>query len=251
MGNKIDFSNIFILEGNIGAGKSTFLKIIRSKLNLSVIQEPANKWQSMEGSGNLLNLFYQDIKRWALTFQMYAFVNRYQTVMEHLKNSSAPFHVLERSVFCDRFCFAQNCHEMGFMTDLEWKIYTDTFSWLVENFTQPPAGFIYLRATPQTCYERIHKRNREEEKSIQISYLELLHKKHEAWLIYKKVLPAFLKDIPVLTLDCDHDFEKNFAIQDEYLQKVSIFINQTQANRHIKTKRHTLQETQILGTTIF
>jgi deoxyadenosine/deoxycytidine kinase len=245
MQNKIDFSNIFILEGNIGAGKSTFLKIIRSKLNLSIIQEPANKWQDMEGSGNLLNLFYQDTKRWALTFQTYAFVNRYQTVMEHLKNSSAPVHILERSVFCDRFCFAQNCHEMGFMTDLEWKIYTDTFSWLVENFTQPPAGFIYLRTTPQTCFERIHKRNRLEEQSIQLSYLELLHKKHDDWLIHKRVLPEFLKNIPVLTLDCDHNFEKNVTIQDEHLQRVTVFINQAQNSNFSQAKKHPLQETQI------
>jgi deoxyadenosine/deoxycytidine kinase len=227
MQNKINFSNIFILEGNIGAGKSTFLKIIGSKLNLSVIQEPVNIWQDMGGAGNLLNLFYQDTKRWAHTFQTYAFINRYKRVMEHLQDSNAPVHLLERSVFCDRFCFAQNCHEMGFMSDLEWKIYTEMFSWLVENFTEQPAGFIYLKTTPQICLERISKRNRSEEKSIQLSYLELLHQKHEDWLIHKKVTPAFLAQIPVLTLDCDLDFENDPTIQNKYLKMITNFIDQT------------------------
>ncbi len=246
MKNNIDFSNIFILEGNFGAGKSTFLKIINSKLKLSVIQEPVNIWQDMGGTGNLLNLFYQDTKRWAHTFQTYAFINRCQRVMEHLQSSNAPFHILERSFFCDRFCFAKNCHEMGFMTDLEWKIYTETFSWLVENFTQPPAGFIYLKTTPQICFERIGKRNRSEEKSVQLSYLELLHQKHEDWLIHKKGIPASLSKIPVLILNCEHDFEKDLSIQTAYIQMVTIFIDQTQNSILMQSKNQFARNSEIL-----
>ena len=60
---------VLILEGNIGAGKSTFLKILKNNLNVDIIFEPTDKWQDVENEGNILDLFYKDTKRWAYTFQ--------------------------------------------------------------------------------------------------------------------------------------------------------------------------------------
>ncbi len=65
----------FLVEGNIGAGKSTFLKIISQYLDIQIIYEPHQKWQNVAGH-NLLEQFYKDPKRWAYTFQSYAFVSR-------------------------------------------------------------------------------------------------------------------------------------------------------------------------------
>lgn len=45
-----------------------------------------------------------------------------------------------------------------------------------------PDGFIYLRATPQTCMSRLKHRARDEETAVDISYLEDLHQRHDAWL---------------------------------------------------------------------
>lgn len=45
-----------------------------------------------------------------------------------------------------------------------------------------PDGFIYLRAAPDTCMNRLKGRNRGEETGIQIEYLEDLHQKHDNWL---------------------------------------------------------------------
>ena len=41
------------------------------------------------------------------------------------------------------------------------------------------SGIIYLRANPATCLHRIHKRKREEEAAIPLSYLEGLFSLHE------------------------------------------------------------------------
>ena len=48
--------------------------------------------------------------------------------------------------------------------------------------TLVPDGFIYLRATPQTCMSRLKSRSRDEETTVDISYLEDLHKRHDDWL---------------------------------------------------------------------
>ena len=66
---------LFILEGNIGAGKSTFLRLAGDTLPLQIVPEPHTKWQQV-GGHNLLEKFYTDTNRWAYTFQSYAFVTR-------------------------------------------------------------------------------------------------------------------------------------------------------------------------------
>ena len=65
---------LIMIEGNIGAGKSTFLKVLQNQLNADIIFEPTNKWQEIDRESNLLDLFYKDTPRWAYTFQSYAFI---------------------------------------------------------------------------------------------------------------------------------------------------------------------------------
>ena len=47
-----------------------------------------------------------------------------------------------------------------------------------------PDGFIYLRATPNICMNRLKRRHRAEEGGVTLNYLEGLHQKHEDWLSY-------------------------------------------------------------------
>ena len=214
----------FVVEGNIGAGKSTFLRIIEEKLNIDVVYEPTDKWNLGE-KDNPLDLFYKDTKRWAYTFQTYAFITRVQAQLEHMRgiNTNTP-QVYERSVYCDRYCFAKNCFDMGTMTEMEWNIYKEWFSWLVESYTAKPSGFIYLRTSPDVCFDRIQKRSRCEESGVPKSYLELLHDRHEDWLIHGKDVMPWLENTPVLVLDCDAEFEVDPAEQQHHLKELEMFI---------------------------
>lgn len=231
----------FSVEGNIGAGKSTFLSLIEKNLDLDVIYEPTDKWQRKEKGDNLLDLFYSDTKRWAYTFQSYAFISRIQTQLEYYKtHTDNGVYVYERSVYCDRYCFAKNCFELGLMTELEWHIYTEWFGWLVQAYTMRPHGFIYLKADPTICHERIEMRGRTEEKSIPLSYLTALHERHEEWLIAQKEVMPFLKNIPVLIVDCNKDFENDPIRQREILRQVESFIRGIQASRHPSTTGETV-----------
>lgn len=236
MENQQQERRLFILEGNIGAGKSTLLKLLRESLNIDVINEPIDKWQNVEGQENLLDLFYKDTKRWAYTFQSYAFISRVQAILESLKRvDSSSTQILERSVFSDRFCFAKNAHEAGLMSDLEWQIYKDWFEWLVGSYMPKPRGFIYLRTTPHISHTRLTKRNRQEESSIALSYMEALHKKHEDWLVHKLEQPSYVADIPVLLLECDHDFEQDRQELDRHVALIKNFIETGVASLPVAT----------------
>jgi len=219
----------FIVEGNIGAGKSTFLKMIKDYLNVQIVYEPLTKWQSVGGtSENILEKFYNDTSRWAYSFQTYAFITRIMEQEEHAKINTYPTQILERSVYSDRYCFAKNCFESGTMTSLEWKLYQEWFTWLVDNYTVKPSGFIYMQTDPLVCYQRLQKRNRSEESVVPIEYLQKLHDKHEEWLIEKIGVAPYLKDTPVLILNCNDDFEHNIAQQERHVEKIVAFLHEHQ-----------------------
>ena len=69
------------IEGNIGVGKSTFLRLMNKvkglEGNIVTMPEPVSKWQDVAGKGNLLQKFYEEPNRYAYTFQSYAFITRF------------------------------------------------------------------------------------------------------------------------------------------------------------------------------
>jgi len=226
----------FVVEGNIGAGKSTFLRLMHQELGIDVVYEPTDKWQRKDKEGNLLDLFYKDTQRWAYTFQSYAFISRIQSQMDHEASvTSLDPQIYERSVYCDRYCFAKNCFELGFMSELEWSIYKEWFGWLVQAYTKKPQGFIYLRTTPEVCFSRIQKRSRCEESNIPLSYLEALHNRHEEWLIQHHDILSSLSDVPVLVLNCNKEFETDAFARKEMLEQVQQFVRTATTGPKIDT----------------
>lgn len=231
----------FIVEGNIGAGKSTFLKIINDYLHVQVVPEPHEKWQNVGGSSeNILEKFYSDTSRWAYTFQTYAFVTRVLAQAEHAARNPHAVQVLERSVYSDRYCFAKNCFELGSMSSLEWQLYKEWFSWLVETYTAAPAGFIYLRTDPCVAYDRILKRSRTEESAVPFAYIEKVHQKHEDWLIDKIGITPSLHNTPVLVLDCNKEFENDKTEQERHITAVMHFIEENNFKNTNFDKRSSL-----------
>ena len=226
-----------IVEGNIGAGKSTFLRIMQNYLRIHPILEPHEQWQLI-GTDNLLQKFYEDTSRWAYTFQSYAFVTRVREQERAMTQYPHAVHVIERSVYSDRYCFAKNCFEMGTMTPLEWNLYQEWFEWLVENYTIKPTGFIYLRTEPNVCHQRLLKRNRSEESGVNLNYLKALHQKHEEWLVEKRTTASYLKEIPVLILESNKEFEADPIEQTKHMQKIADYFNLPIINAPSGIKNH-------------
>jgi len=222
---------MFIIEGNIGAGKSTFSKLIRERLpDANITLEPLNDWQKQVYGQSLLTNFYQDTKRWAYTLEILTMISR---VREHinLQQQKNSIKIAERSVYSGHYCFAQNSYEQGFMSQMEWHIYLQWFSWLVYNKCQIPSGFIYLRTKPAVAYGRIKKRNRHAEKTISLGYLKQIHEKHEKFLIEKKGLFPELAQIQVLILDCNKEFESDSKQLNKHMKQVQQFLNNHANNK--------------------
>ncbi|KAM7021711.1 deoxycytidine kinase [Passerculus sandwichensis] len=237
------------VEGNIAAGKSTFVNILKqANEEWEVVPEPVARWCNVQQSsgddceelstsqrsgGNVLRMMYEKPERWAFTFQTYACLSRIRAQLGALdrKPGSAqnPVVFFERSVYSDRYIFAANLYESDCMNETEWTIYQDWHDWMNKQFGSRLAldGIIYLRATPEKCLNRIYLRGRDEEQEIPIEYLEKLHYKHESWLQHRTLRTDFdyLQEIPILTLDVNEDFKSKKDKYDDMIEKVKEFLS--------------------------
>ncbi|KKP35336.1 MAG: hypothetical protein UR26_C0006G0020 [candidate division TM6 bacterium GW2011_GWF2_32_72] len=241
MNNHLFKQQCLIVEGNVGAGKSTFLKILQKYFAVQTVFEPLYRWQHVVGDENLLDKFYKDTTRWAYTFQSYAFITRVLEQKINAEKNTTPVQILERSVYTDRYCFAKNCFEMGTISPLEWELYQEWFSWLVDNYTTKPDGFIYLQTDPQVCFDRMKNRNRTEENAIPLDYIQKLHNKHEEWLIKKNGVVPYIANTPVLVLECNEDFENNIVQQQLHVEKIAKFFKL----EHCLIANHVTKEIEI------
>ena len=210
---------IISLDGNIGAGKSTLLAEIRKSIpDLRVVDEPIGQWTALKNNTgkNLLELFYEDKKRWAYTFQNCAILTRLKNIKEAVEeldaNGKGPQVILtERSVLTDKYVFAQMLRDSGDMDDLEWELYDSWFS--IFSKQHQVNGIIYLSTSSTTSKDRIHIRNRQGEDRIQLDYLDALDRQHKQWIEST--------DIPVLTLSTEPG-----ASLENNIQNIRDFIQQ-------------------------
>lgn len=229
---------MYILEGNIGVGKSTFLNKLKENLpELEVLTEPVNNWADQMFGQSLLENFYKETSRWAYTLENLAMIHRVKDHIE-IQAKKNPKIVMERSIYSGHYCFAKNSFVNKHLNNIEWKIYEKWIDFLHKN-CNPPKGFIYLKADPEICITRIKKRNRLSEKTITLGYIKQIDKWHDKFLLYKENLHQNLKNVPVIKIDCNKEFESNSNQLKEHINKVKEFINQT----NITTKQQNCYKT--------
>jgi len=206
---------VLSIEGNIGVGKSTFTNLLKNKYKNSIIvSEPVDIWldTKTESGENILGLFYKDIPRWGYTFQNLAYVTRMIKIQDaYLSENNVIF--LDRSLGTDKNVFEKMLYDDRLITDIEHDMYNLWCDFYMRYVNKNNNwNYIYLRCSPETSYNRIKKRGREEEKNITLEYLIKLHKYHEDWLINLE---------NVLIIDCDKDFESDQEYQNTIFEMIN------------------------------
>ncbi len=171
------------VDGAIGGGKTTLLEHLRGELpDVEIVLEPVGEWMRLkDASGkSLLELFYEDKKRWAYTFQNCAILTRLRTILAAMKTTTKRVILTERSVLTDRYVFAEMLKEDGTLDPLEWELYMTWFNTFAADL--PIKGVVYLTTGVGTCAERIVRRGRAGEEHIPLDYLAALDAQHHRWL---------------------------------------------------------------------
>lgn len=208
---------IISIEGNIGSGKSTLVKILEKNYknykNIHFLQEPVNIWSNLKNSAgiDILTLFYQDKNRWGYIFQNMAFITRLMQLENILKDNSYNIIITERSIHTDSNVFRKMLYHDDFIDSLENDLYELWFN----HFKMDGHYFIYLDTSVDNCHDRIIKRNRKGEDLINKSYLVSLDTYHKNWLKNYEDL---------LVLNGNIDFHQDPKILHQFMDKINNFI---------------------------
>jgi deoxyadenosine/deoxycytidine kinase len=189
---------IITVDGNIGCGKTSILNYLHKYHKISIDLEPVESWNTY------LTKLYDD-KNDVFKFQVRIWLDRCWIQ----EKTDKALILMERSPYFIRNTFIVTAYENAMITDVENTILNDLHAktdslWSCNTY-------VYLRSTPENCFKRIKKRNRQSEKNITLEYLQQLHKHHEE--TYEKALK---NNMNIIVIEID---DKNVAdIASEMLQ---------------------------------
>ncbi len=161
-----------VLAGNIGAGKTSLVRLLCDRLGWKPYYEPVTENPYLED-------FYRDMSRWAFHSQVFFLTHR---VRSHRSLMDDPHTVVQdRSLYEDAEVFARNLALQGRMSGREWETYQGLYRTLI-TLLPPPDLVVYLRASVPTLRKRIAQRGRDFEAAIPEEYLEELNALYEEWI---------------------------------------------------------------------
>ncbi|MCF8363321.1 MAG: deoxynucleoside kinase [Prolixibacteraceae bacterium] len=187
--------NFLVIEGNIGAGKTTLAKMISEDFDARFVGESF-------ADNPFLDKFYSDPKSYAFTLEMSFMAERYSQLNNELQNLD-----LFSSLAVADYYFMKSLIFAGVtLSDDEYKLYRKFFNIIYSRLPRPDL-YVYLHKDPDKLIKNIEKRGREYEKNIEEAYLDKVSK---SYFSYFKQQSEF----PVLILDTNYvDFVNN---KDDY-----------------------------------
>jgi deoxyadenosine/deoxycytidine kinase len=192
-----------VIEGNIGAGKTTLARMLAEDTNAKLILEQF-------ADNPFLPKFYENQERYSFPLELSFLADRYNQIKKEVLNLDL-FHsmLISDYYFSKTSIFAQTTLK----TD-EYRLFRQIFDIVSESMPKPDL-YVYLHCNVENLLKNIGIRGRNYEKHIQPEYLEKI----------KEGYFNFLKqdhNFPVLIIDTNNiDFVKD---RDHYTQlKEAIF----------------------------
>ncbi len=180
-----------VIEGNIGAGKTTLAKMIAEENNAQLVLE-----QFAENP--FLSKFYNDQERYSFPLELSFLADRYYQIKKQIFNPDL-FHslVVADYFFAKSAIFAQNT-----LKDDEYRLFRQIFDIVFESMPKPDL-YIYLHVDTNQLLKNIKTRGRDYEQNISADYLEKI--KNGYFGFFKQI-----NTFPILVIDINNvDFIEN------------------------------------------
>jgi len=182
-----------VIEGNIGAGKTTLATKLATDHDAKLIKEQF-------ADNPFLPKFYKDQERYSFPLELSFLADRYNQIKKEIFNLDL-FHsmIIADYYFAKSAIFAENTLKKD-----ELRLFQQIFSIIFESMPKPDL-YVYLHANTDKLLDNIAKRGRDYEKDISSEYLDKI--KNGYFSFFRQNL-----NFPVLIIDVNNiDFVKNSA----------------------------------------
>ncbi len=149
-----------VIEGNIGAGKTSLSKLIaeRKKGKLFLEQYAENPF---------LPKFYENPERYSFPLELSFLADRYN----QLKNNLSSFDLFNELIVSDYFFMKSLIFSAHTLQEDEYRLYRQLFDIIYSTLPKPDL-YVYLHKSTDLLLKNISKRGREYEKNISDEYLK-------------------------------------------------------------------------------
>ena len=152
--------NYVVIEGNIGAGKTTLAGRIAEQFNAQLILEHF-------ADNPFLPKFYSDPEKYSFPLELSFLASRYKQLKEEL----VPQNLFKSFSIADYYFMKSLVFAASTLTGDEFNLYRQIF-YIIYGSLPKPDIYVYLHLRPERLLENIERRGRNYEKSITKEYLE-------------------------------------------------------------------------------
>ncbi|HRP74464.1 MAG TPA: deoxynucleoside kinase [Rhodocyclaceae bacterium] len=193
----LDKAQYIVVEGPIGAGKTSLARRLAERLDADTVFEQPE-------CNEFLGRFYQNLDRWALATQISFLFQR----IDQLALLGAEGAAMDRRLVSDFILDKDPLFASLNLPSDELRLYQRIFESMKPIHTRKPDLVIYLQAKPETLIGRVHQRGMEAERRITESYLERVAERYARFFYEYDAAPLFIVDAEVLNpVDLDDDFD--------------------------------------------
>jgi deoxyguanosine kinase len=161
--------NYLVIEGNIGAGKTTLASRIAEQFNGRLILERF-------ADNPFLPKFYQDPDKYSFPLELSFLASRYRQLNEELGTQD----LFKDFTVADYYFMKSLVFAASTLKGDEFNLYRQIF-YIIYSSLPKPDIYVYLHIKPERLLENIRKRGREYEKSITGEYLQKIQDSYFAF----------------------------------------------------------------------
>lgn len=193
-----------VIEGNIGAGKTTLSKMLSDDLNFRLLLE--------EFADNpFLPQFYENQDRYAFPVELFFMSERHKQLQEHFKS----MEIFQQRTVADYYFLKSVLFARQTLNDEEYRLFQRLFHSLNTNFPRPDL-ILYLHRPVENLLQNIQKRGRSYEQNITPDYLERISRAYFEYFKSETQVPVLLLNATELDF---LETPENYTLIKELLQE--------------------------------
>jgi deoxyguanosine kinase len=158
--------NYVVIEGNIGAGKTTLASKIADQFNARLILERF-------ADNPFLPKFYSDPEKYSFPLELSFLADRYRQLKEELVAQD----LFKAFTVADYYFMKSLVFAASTLTGDEYNLYRQIF-YIIYGTLPKPDIYVYLHLRPEKLLQNIEKRGRNYEKSISKEYLKKIEESY-------------------------------------------------------------------------